>query len=153
MGRAILIKDGIKTDDALNAQTIQAAASNGTAADATAIDLTNALSATNRPQLVSSSTTNAPTDLNWGVKRVILYSSTAALIVINGVNADGVSAEWHAIVSVTSGTTTIGSWLQVLNSAAITALSNKVDDLTDRVNDITNLLMIQAGILNGEDLT
>lgn len=153
MGMALLIKDGIKADDNLNAQTIQAAAGNGTATDAKGIDLTNALAAVNRPQLVASNTTNAPTDLSWGVKQVILYSNTSALIVIKGVNSSGIASEWNAVVSVANNTTTIGSWVSVLASTRISDLEDTVDTLIDRVNDLTNLLMIQAGILNGEDQT
>jgi len=148
MGRAILTKDGIKEDDRLNAQTIQAASSNGVASDAKGIDLSNPLSSVNRPQLVSSSTTNAPTDLAWGVKQVIIYSASNALIVIKGVNSSGLSSEWHSIVVVDNGTTTVGSWTSFLALDRITALENTVDILIDRINDITKLLTEQGKVLN-----
>lgn len=147
MGRAILIKDGINKDDQLNAQTIQSAASNGLATNAQGIDLTNALSAVNRPQLVSSSTPNAPTDLAWGVKQVIIYSATNALITIKGVTNLGLTSEWHSIVVVNDGVTTVGSWTSFLALDRITTLENTVNILIDRINDITRLLTEQSNVL------
>jgi len=119
-----MARDGYRSTSKVNAQTLQSAYQNGILSSATAINITNPFHSTNQPHVVNTTSTNIPSDLSWGVREVFFNGSTgSALLSITGVDTSGKAKTWHAIVSTSGGSTTVGEWVSLSSFVGTTGQS------------------------------
>lgn len=112
MGSGILMGQETRTIRRIDAQTLQAAHTNGVINDAKDISTGASNATTNRPYLVTTGDgmINHPDDLNWGIREVFFYDSKNVIIQITGVDSNNKVKIWQCVGTDIDGVFTIGAW-------------------------------------------
>ena len=110
MGSGMLLGHETRIMNRIGSQTLQSAYKNGVLSNAKDINTGNYLAEVNRPHLVSSASTNIPSDLSWGIREVFFYSNQNILLQITGIDTSNIAKVWYCVGVTTSGTFTLGAW-------------------------------------------
>ena len=110
MGAGLLTGQETKSIQKIDAQSVQSAYQNGLLANAKEVNTSNPKADVNRPHIVDKTSSNAPSDLSWGIREVYYYGTGQFIIQITGIDTSGDQNRWNCIGNTDGDTLTIGIW-------------------------------------------